>query len=142
MDENEVIEALCSYLERTGYTIVQRCRTTDHGVDVIARDASTGRELYVEAKGGTSSREGSNRYGKEYTQSQVFDRVSKGIFTSMQLRGAHSDRARVSVALAVPDSTHFRRYLSTVVAQLTALSIRVLLVSDEGAVNDFTRGPQ
>jgi hypothetical protein len=139
MDENEIISAVCSHLERTGFSIVQRLHTTEQGVDIIAKERVTGRELFVEAKGGTSSREGSNRYGKEYTQSQVFDRVAKGIFTTMQLRGAHPDGANFAVALAVPDSRWFRHYLVTVAGQLASLDIRILMVAGSGAVSELTQ---
>ena len=137
LDENEVIGAVCAHLEREGFSITQRLHTTAQGIDVIARHRASGQLLYVEAKGGTSSRAGSNRYCKDYTQSQVFDRVSKGIFTTMQLRGAHPDTAKVAVALAVPDSPWFRRYLTDVVGQLSTLEIGVLMVAPDGAVSDL-----
>jgi hypothetical protein len=138
MDENQVIEAVCSHLERAGFAITQRLHTTAQGIDVMARHRSTGAELYVEAKGGTSSRAGSNRYGKDYTQSQVFDRVAKGILTTMHLRDTYASKAKISVALAVPDSPWFRRYLTDVASQLATLEIGVLMVAPSGTVSYLT----
>ena len=86
MDENRVIEGVCSRLLSMGCEIEQRLSTTQRGIDVIARNAHSTEEFIVEAKGGTSSREGSARFGKPYTQNQVFDRVAKGVFTCIQLR--------------------------------------------------------
>jgi hypothetical protein len=135
MDENEIVAAVCTYLTQAGYTVEQRLHTTEHGVDVIARNPSTGRRIVVEAKGGTSSREGSARYGKPYTQTQVFDRVAKGIYTALQLRSSHPDRTQVEVALAVPDSRWFRGYLGRVAAQLEDAGITVLVVGSECKVS-------
>lgn len=131
MDENQVIHILCRHLERNGYSVERRLHTTERGIDVIARHLLSGRLLYVEAKGGTSSREGSARFGRPYTQSQVFDRVAKGVFTALELRAAH---AEADVALAVPDSRFFHRYLELVRAQLGAAGITVFMVSDETTV--------
>jgi hypothetical protein len=138
MDENQVIHSLCAHLASTGYEITQQLHTTEHGIDIIATERTTGRKLLVEAKGGTSSRVGSNRFGLPYTQTQVYDRVSKGIFTVMQLRSQHPDTLAVSVALAVPDSPWFRQYIRSVIVQLAALSIQVLSVRPDGSVLELT----
>jgi hypothetical protein len=134
MDENEIVECLCKHLSGEGYQVSQRLHTTEHGVDIIASHQASGVTLFVEAKGGTSSRRGSNRFGKEYTQSQVFDRVSKGVFTALELRALNPDRKLAEVALAVPDSRFFRRYLTPIKAQLGGAGIKVFFVSDDQAV--------
>ena len=134
MDENQVIEAVCRHLEKRGLVVKQRRHTTEHGVDVIAEDPRSGSTIYIEAKGGTSSRDGSARFGKPYTQTQVYDRVSKGVFTALQLRGQYSDRHAAQVFLAVPDSKWFRRYLASVGTQLSAAGLGVLFVDEGGGV--------
>src|SRR3954470_14031865 len=91
MDENKVITAVCAWLDAGDYDVRQRLATTEQGIDIIARHRASGRMLYIEAKGGTSSREGSPRFGKPYSQSQVFDRVAKGVFTALQLLQRRSD---------------------------------------------------
>jgi hypothetical protein len=90
---------------------------------------------YIEAKGGTSSRDGSARFGKPYTQTQVYDRVSKGVFTTLQLRAQHPDREEADVILVVPDSKYFRRYLGSVAGQLSAAGVAVLFVDESGHVS-------
>ena len=127
MDENDVVNETCKYLEAHGFLVSQRLSTIERGVDIVAKDAS-GCTLLVEAKGGTSSREGSARFGKAYTQTQVFDRVAKGVFTCFQLRAKHPDRSRYRVMLAVPDSRWFRAYLEPVVTELNVAGIEALFV--------------
>ena len=135
MDENEVILKLCSHLERAGYRILERRRTTKRGTDVVAKETKSGRLLRVEAKGGTSSRVGSARYGKPYTQSQVFDRVAKGVFTTLQLRFQSQNGKVCDVALAVPDEKWFRFYLEPLGSLLASVGIDIFLVGPEGHVD-------
>ncbi len=134
MDENEIIDAVCAHLERSGHRITQRLSTTQQGVDVIAVHPPSGRRLLIEAKGGTSSREGSNRFGKPYTQSQVFDRCGKGVFTALKLRAQEASLSTTTV-LAAPDSRWFRSYLRDVAPLLRPLGVEVWLVSEEGTVS-------
>jgi hypothetical protein len=108
VDENAVVNATCKYREARGFVISQRLSTVERGVDIIAEETSTGCKLVVEAKDGTSSMEGSPRFRKLYTQTQVFDCVAKGVFTCFQLRAKNPDRANCKVMLAVPDIRWFR----------------------------------
>ena len=128
MDENAIVNETCKYLEAQGFVISQRLSTIERGVDIVANDPSSGCTLLVEAKGGTSSREGSARFGKAYTQTQVFDRVAKGVFTCFQLRAKHPDRSQYRVVLAVPDSRWFCSYLEPVVPELKAAGIEAVFV--------------
>lgn len=132
LDENAVVNLLCSHLESSGYTIVQRCKTTEKGIDIIARDSGSHRILKIEVKGGTSSVGTSNRFGQPYNQVQVFDRVSKGVFTALQLHASREDGE--DAALAVPNTKWFRHYLDTVRSTLETFGIKVFLVSEDGTV--------
>jgi hypothetical protein len=134
VDENQVIKTLCAHYEMRGFMIEQRLHTTQQGVDIVARDVRSGRRYYVEAKGGTSSRQGSARFGSIYTQSQVFDRVAKAVLSGLRLRADHPDEPNEEVVLAFPDSKHFRKYLTPVVRQLNALAIKVVLILETGDV--------
>jgi predicted nuclease with RNAse H fold len=130
-DENAVIHAICEYLSAGGYKIVQKLGTTEHGVDVIAEHPGTHVRALVEAKGGTSSRDGSERFGKPYTQTQVFDRVAKGIFTCLQMRTENPDKNAVRVILAVPEKpVYFLKYISKVISSLERAGIEVWYAKD------------
>jgi hypothetical protein len=128
MDENAIVNAVCERLVRDGCEIVSRCTTTQRGIDVVAR-ATNGQHFYVEAKGGTSTREGSARFGKTYSPSQIFDRVAKGVFTCLQLRSKHPNVSDERVVLALPDDQRFRVYVESVDSQLRAVAIEVWFVS-------------
>ena len=140
MDENAVVDAVCRRLLAQGCKVVQRLSTIEQGVDIIAEDPKTGRRFLIEAKGGTSSREGSARFGKPYTQTQVFDRVAKGVFTCVQLRAQYPEKSKQQVVLAVPDERWFRSYLEPVIPELRKAGIDVWF---EPATDSATsRAPQ
>jgi len=125
MDENAVVESVCTKLHAEGCDILSRCTTKQRGIDIVARKRSNGHHYYVEAKGSTSSRSGSNRFGKPYTQSQLFDRVAKGVFTCLQLREKHRDQEKEHVVLALPEGKRVRSYVTSVSVQLEAMGIEV-----------------
>jgi hypothetical protein len=133
IDENKVIEYLCRFLKADGSEIIKRATTTDRGVDIIAHHPQRGKYC-IEAKGGTSSRIGSDRYGKEYTKSQVFDRVSKGMY--MDLCNYYCAQKEGACApLACPDTKWLREYLIAIRPLFSSLHIPVYLVDDAGKVS-------
>ena len=133
LNENDIIAAVCSYLEESGYEVTQRLKTSEKGTDIICRRNGTDETIRIEAKGGTSSRPGSARYGKAYTQSQVFDLVAKGFFAACRLLSQSSATSQ-HVALAVPDESLFRTYLESIKPALVRLGISTLLVAENRSV--------
>ncbi|MFA5162246.1 MAG: hypothetical protein WC421_08365 [Elusimicrobiales bacterium] len=125
MDENAVIDAVCQYLKIEGYIIESVLTTTQKGIDITARHEQKG-VLLIEAKGGTSSRRGSARYGLSYTETQVLDRVARGFFTIAELKNKYPN---ASVALAVPKTPYFLKYLARIEKSLLLLNCQVLLVN-------------
>lgn len=136
LDENDVVEAVADHLRQKGYTIVQKLHTSEQGVDLIAERASDGQRLLVEAKGGTSSRQGSNRYGKPYTPSQVYDRVSKGFYAVACLQEKRNSNNTQAI-LACPDTTLFNKYLSRITVSASKLGIMILLVKPDRSVHEL-----
>lgn len=135
LDENTVTTAVAGYLERSGYEIVQTLSTTEKGVDLIARNRATGARLLVESKGGTSTMTNSARFGRAFTQTQVFDRVAKGFYTAAVRLAGRKHPSQDKVALAMPDTVHFRRYATDVKPAAEKLGIALFLVSDDLTVS-------
>jgi Holliday junction resolvase-like predicted endonuclease len=129
-DENDVVEAVCLYLAQQGFVINERRHTTQRGIDIKATHPHSGKTLYVEAKGGTSSRCGSARYGEPYTKSQIFDRTAKGVYTLLQIHGKSTSTSS-DFALAVPDTKWFREYLNPIKNTVQKLRLQVLLVDED-----------
>ena len=63
LTENDVVQAVAGHLEDEGYRIVRALSTNQRGIDIVAEHPATKKQLLVEAKGGTSSKEGTANYG-------------------------------------------------------------------------------
>ena len=125
-----MVDAIAEYLKMEGYEIEKKRTTKQQGIDLEAKHRKRGRAL-VEAKGGTSSRKGSARYGKPYKKSQVFDRVAKGFFTTAKLK---EENPNSLVLLAVPKTDKFEEYLGQIKDSISVLGVKVLLVNEDGSV--------
>jgi len=129
MDENVVVNETCKHLEAQGFIILQRCSTSERGIDIIAEDSSTGSKLLVEAKGGTSSKGSSSSFGIPYNSNKVFHQVAMGVYKCIKLRAENPDRNRYRIMLAVPDSPLFRRYLEPVLSELKVIDVEAIFVT-------------
>lgn len=130
MDENEVIKHLIVHLTSNGWSIESYVEAGRQGIDVVAKD-SVGKKWYIEAKGGTSSDPSSNRYGKPYTRSQVFDVTSKGLMQCFHHLATHSD---VRVGFVYPDGRHFRDYIDPIKPMLNKIGLSLFCVNEDVSV--------
>lgn len=138
MDENEVIAHLCRYLTGKGWTISSSVAAGAPGIDIIAKDTD-GTVVYIEAKGGTSSNPGSNRYGKPYTQTQVFDVTSKGVMQC--LHHIANEGSTVRVAFAFPAGRFFDRYMKPIRPLLLQVGLSLFQVNADGSVTEANAAP-
>jgi len=127
LTEDLVVESVCEHLSAAGWTIEARAALTQQGYDVVAvRD---GRRLIIEAKGEGSAREGSARFGKTFSTSQVFDHVGKAVLKAMRV----CDLGHLG-AVALPADPRHQAEVALVSRSLSRLSIGVFWVSAERAV--------
>lgn len=129
LTENDVITAVCSYFSANGWKIISRCSTRETGVDIVAVD-SNGRRMHVEAKGATSSKSGTKRYGLGFNSSQVHSHVSSAFYTAACDVGSD-----IQVAIALPDSKFHKKYLSRLRNALNLLNIVVYIVTVDHEVS-------
>ena len=133
LTEEHVIEAVCDYLSDRGYVIDQQCRTTQHGIDIIATQASSGVTLRVEAKGETSNRKGSRRFGKGFNRGQSRIHVAAALYAAIATKDAHlapNDR----VGIALPSTNHHREFISRIEPTLKMLGIAMFWVGSDRQV--------
>ena len=132
MTENEVIAHVTQYLEMIGFTIEQSLSTDQRGIDIIASH-ETGVRCLVEAKGGTSSKADSNRYGKPFSRNQVRTHISVALLKCLQLKEQFDDDTIICIAL--PDDRIHKEILETIKTSVNELGISTLLVDQKGAMN-------
>jgi hypothetical protein len=131
--ENDVVRAVSGFLASRGFEIVQALTTDLKGIDVIAR--GEGAVWYVEAKGATSSKPDTNRYGRPFDTAQILSHVSRAIYTAMAVLGRAPGGPRTRVALALPDNEGHRVVVEPVRTALARLGIAAFWVRDDLGVS-------
>ncbi|MGA8534369.1 MAG: hypothetical protein WB615_09715 [Candidatus Tumulicola sp.] len=130
MDENQVVNAVCAALKARGWKIVSQCDTSQAGVDILARrDPVT---LHVEAKGNTSSKQASNRFGMPMTGTQLFIQVAAALLKTAELRCLNPGD---EVAIALPTDERLRARIARIAPVLEASRIGVLWVAESLALD-------
>jgi hypothetical protein len=131
--EDEVVNAVRDHLESEGYRIESYAKATEHGDDIVAESADGEVQLYIEAKGETSSREGSKRYGKPFTRNQVKDHVAKAFYRAAKMRENRSG-SETMVGVAFPKNQDHEEMVGEIENALSDLEIEVFWVDSETQV--------
>ena len=139
LDEDFVVGAVCTHLAGRGYEIRQRLTTKQRGIDIIAVKAAV--TWWVEAKGATSTRRGSPRFGSAFDAAQVFDRVAKGVYTALALRGDPARPPGARIGVAFPQLPAFESQIRRVASALREMEITIFLVDPHGRVTTDERLP-
>jgi hypothetical protein len=133
--ESDVINAVCAELKSRGYHIQQKLSTTQQGDDIIAVKHMPVRcRLHIEAKGGTSSRKGSKRYGKPFSSAQVRVHVAEAFYKAAEILSRERRSAETRVGIALPDTRLHRKYMKNIQAVLDQLEVAIFWVESGGAV--------
>jgi len=136
LTENDVVQAVVGYLRENDYFIERALSTAERGIDIVAVNQRTKRKLYVEAKGGTSSKKTTNRYGKPFTPGQAKVHVSVALCCAAHLY-QHSVADGADVALAFPDGIVHRDLVQNISRALQVLAVGVYFVDEDKKVQVF-----
>lgn len=131
LTENDVVRAVAVHLSSLGWNIQQQRTTDQTGIDLIAVNAATQQRLLVEAKGGTSSKEHTERFGKPFTGNQARSHVAVALYCGALMLTAYPDDL---IALAFPDDENHWLCVEAIGQALLTLGIRVFFVSLDGSV--------
>ncbi len=136
LSEPEVINAVCAKLESQGYRIIQKLRTTQHGIDIVAvKQMTPTRKLYIEAKGGTSSKKNTKRYGQPFGTDQIPDHVAMAFYKAAKvLSSRRRDDVEVRAGIALPDTQQHRDCIKDIEPVLCQLGIAVFWTQESGNV--------
>ncbi len=133
LDENAVIRAVRGFLEAQGYTMTS-VKAGQRGIDLKGAHRSGMGQWFIEAKGATSSRHGSPRFGKEYGSGVAFDRVAKALLTACDLRRTHSG-VNEYVGIAIPATDWFDEHSRKIEDACTLLRITIFRVTPDCSVH-------
>jgi len=129
LTENDVIDAVCKYLEANGYEIQQRATTRERGPDILAVRKSPDVTLYVEAKGETSNKPSSRRFGKPFDSAQCKDHVTNAFYSAAAALSAQREGVTTRAGIALPETKRHRACIARIQAALDGLEIGVFWVS-------------
>jgi Holliday junction resolvase-like predicted endonuclease len=129
LTENDVVNYTANYLELIGYKIERKATTNQKGIDIIA--TTKNETLFIEAKGATSSKKKTKRFGKQFTNNQVSNHIAMAILYAMIELNTNSE---IKFALALPDNFDHTEMIKRVSGSLNKLAIKVFFVSDTGKV--------
>jgi len=132
LTENQVIEAVCRFLELNGWQIIKKARTTQKGHDIIASKKGLG--LKIEAKGETSDRQGSARYGRPFDSAQCRDHVANAFYSAAAALHT-SGLSELVVGIALPKTPKHRELVNDIKIALDKLEIAVFWVDKDMRVN-------
>jgi hypothetical protein len=128
LTEDDVVAAVCAYLQSEGWTIVRSAATTQRGDDIVAKRGAEP-QVFVEAKGETSNRAGSTRHGKPFDSSQCRDHVANAFYSAAAFIGLGQP------AIALPDTRRHRAYVAKIGTAMDALGIWVFWVAADSTVS-------
>lgn len=135
LTENDIVQAVARHLESIGYRIESALSTEEHGIDIVAEHPETKKRVLVEAKGGTSSKKVSNRYGKPFSLNQAKTHVSVAFYWAAKLREKFlSQPEDVEIALAFPTDEAHPRLVENISSALSTLGITVFFVNEDKQV--------
>jgi hypothetical protein len=134
--ENDVIDAVCKYLIENNYSITQQLTTSQTGVDIVAV-AENGTKCFVEAKGATSSKPTSNKYGKEFDKSQVKTHVGVALVAAFKIKNEFPNSESI---IALPDNQNHVALIQSMKTPIIGSGIQVMFVSNNGAIRQLVHG--
>ena len=132
LTEDDVIDAVRDHLVAQGWEVVTRARATQRGEDLVV--ARHGQRLSIEAKGEGSSKEGTARYGKTFSNAQVRSHVARAVQRSGALAADPEDGTQ-SAGAALPDTPAHQQHVQRVRVALDRLGVKVFWVAAGGGVS-------
>lgn len=130
LNENEIENILETYLINHNYKIISKSTTSQKGVDINATNLLSGRSLWVEAKGGTTSKNTVN-IGNPFDKNQIRNHIGIAFFQVAQLRSKY---LYDEIAIALPDEDEHIRLINYISEALKILRIGVYFIRDENSI--------
>ena len=127
--ENQVVASVAAYLEDRGYKIEQSLSTTERGVDIVAKTLG-GKRCYIEAKGGTSSKKHTKKYGKPFSKGQAATHISVAILKAFQLSNKYQGEG-TEVGIALPNDKNHLGLVRSIERSLKMTGLQVYLVDEK-----------
>lgn len=127
--EYEVITSVCDFLKAHNFCINQQLKENEKGDDIIAINQKN-QKIYIEVKGQTSSKKGTNRYGKGFNSSQILTHISRALYRAISMKEKYSSH----VGIALPETNDHVLRIQNIHNTLQEIKIEVFWVKADGTV--------
>jgi hypothetical protein len=134
LTESNVIDAICIKLQSENYQIRQKLLPVQKGDDIVAVKQVIGRMLYVEAKGETSSRLNSKRYGKPFESADIRVNLGEALYKVAETLSKKHENVEVRVGIALPDNKAYRACVNKIQSFLMQTEIAIFWVREGHAI--------
>jgi hypothetical protein len=105
------------------------------GIDLVMKKGN--QEIWIEAKGDTSSREGSSRFGKKFNDPQCNDHFSRAFCKACQMRDeAKRSKKDARIAIAFAHTKHYQKYCDRTNVTRKELGIGLFWIKAAGVVEE------
>lgn len=125
--ENHVVDSVAQYLRDQGWKILQKLNTSQAGFDLIAEKSDE--RFYIEAKGGTSSKIESKKYGHPFTDSQAKDHLAMALWKIGETMTKYPD---CKIGIALPKEHFYWKHFLSIKALIDTLDLIVFWVDEKG----------
>ncbi|NQY53898.1 MAG: hypothetical protein HRT42_10055 [Campylobacteraceae bacterium] len=109
--------------------ILQQLDENQKGDDIVAINDKE-QKFYIEAKGETSSKESSNRFGKEFNSSQKQVHVSQALYRAIKMKEENSSLS----GIAFPETKGHLSLIEPIKQTLQEIGIEVFWVKNDGTI--------
>lgn len=131
LTENDVIKAVALHLQDDGWNIEKCSSTVQRGFDILARKGQS--SIAIEAKGETSSKRETNRYGRPFNGSQRMSHVSRAFYKAATVVSKGIHRA----GIALPYTEGHMKLVEDIAPALATLNIVVFSVQHDRIVREI-----
>ncbi len=124
LTEDEVNEAVVSYLKGKRYSIISQAKGRNRGEDILAEDPD-GKKLKIEVKGEISSKAKGNG-GPPFDPSAMQYYVALAVYRAMKYVSEES-----MAGIALPSNDRYLNLIKSVVRSLVRLGITIYIVDPD-----------
>ena len=133
--ESDVIRAVTNFLESSGYQIDKVSLEHERGDDIQAsKSVPDIQSLVIEAKGETSSKSHTPRYGRRFSRKQIRSHIGKAMFRAAKILTENHGNPYLRVGFAFPRIPLYRELLHDVQDGIARLGIGIFWVNNPLAV--------
>lgn len=131
LTEDETIEILIQYLEKTGWNIESHCLGQTRGCDIIAE--KTGSKIFIEVKGARAGDKSPTKKREYFDSGQIKTHFGKAIVKVLDDKYINP---KAKFGIAHPNDLGIKKAIGHLIPFLKTLEIKHFWVSSDGNVEE------